>query len=232
MSGIKLLATGSALPERVVTNEDMARLVDTSDEWIVSRTGIHSRRHCGPRETHTGLCLAAARQALERSGVGPEAVGVCLVATLSADCLTPATACVLQRELGLAQGTVCFDLNAACSGFVYALHTAQCLLAASRRKVGLVIGAAIGLIAMFVSRPALDKLTRPLMRQMNIPKLLRKTANEQRLLSDSNQKKMAQTIRDALAEDEALQVGLCTQIGQCIDGAILRLTEEKGMAVV
>ena len=98
--------------------------------------------------------------------------------------------------------------------------------------VGLVIGAAIGLIAMFVSRPALDKLTRPLMRQMNIPKLLRKTANEQRLLSDSNQKKMAQTIRDALAEDEALQVGLCTQIGQCIDGAILRLTEEKGMAVV
>ena len=98
--------------------------------------------------------------------------------------------------------------------------------------VGLVIGAAIGLIAMFVSRPALDKLTRPLMRQMNIPKLLRKTANEQRLLSDSNQKKMAQTIRDALAEDEALQVGLCTQIGQCIDSAILRLTEEKGMAVV
>ena len=96
--------------------------------------------------------------------------------------------------------------------------------------VGLVIGAAIGLIAMFVSRPALDKLTRPLMRQMNIPKLLRKTANEQRLLSDSNQKKMAQTIRDALAEDEALQVGLCTQIGQCIDSAILRLTEEKGMA--
>ena len=85
---------------------------------------------------------------------------------------------------------------------------------------------------MFVSRPALDKLTRPLMRQMNIPKLLRKTANEQRLLSDSNQKKMAQTIRDALAEDEALQVGLCTQIGQCIDAAILRLTEEKGMAVV
>ena len=98
--------------------------------------------------------------------------------------------------------------------------------------VGLVIGAAIGLIAMFVSRPALDKLTRPLMRQMNIPKLLRKTANEQRLLSDSNQKKMAQTIRDALAEDKALQVGLCTQIGQCIDSAILRLTEEKGMAVV
>lgn len=100
------------------------------------------------------------------------------------------------------------------------------------RPVGLVIGAAIGLIAMFVSRPALDKLTRPLMRQMNIPKLLRKTANEQRLLSNSNQKKMAQTIRDALAEDEALQVGLCTQIGQCIDSAILRLTEEKGMAVV
>lgn len=98
--------------------------------------------------------------------------------------------------------------------------------------VGLVIGAAIGLIAMFVSRPALDKLTRPLLRQMNIPKLLRKTASEQRLLSDSNQKKLAQTIQEALSSDDALQAGLCTQIGQCIDSAILRLTEEKGMAVV
>lgn len=143
MNGIKLLSTGSALPRQCLTNEDMARRVDTSDEWIVSRTGIRSRHHCTGEETHTGLCLAAARQALERSGISPEQIGVCIVATLSADSLTPATACVLQRELGFPEDTVCFDLNAACSGFVYALHTAQCLLAAAPRKLGLVLGAEV-----------------------------------------------------------------------------------------
>ena len=140
MNGIKLISTGSALPERVVTNADMAKIVDTNDEWIVSRTGISSRRHCSGEECHTSLCLAAARQALERSGIRPEQIGVCLVATLSQDFLTPATACVLQMELGLPEDTVCFDLNAACSGFVYGLHTAECLLAAAPRKYGLVIG--------------------------------------------------------------------------------------------
>ena len=143
MNGIKLLSTGSALPRQCLTNEDMARRVDTSDEWIVSRTGIRSRHHCTGEETHTGLCLAAARQALERSGISPEQIGVCIVAPLSADSLTPATACVLQRELGFPEDTVCFDLNAACSGFVYALHTAQCLLAAAPRKLGLVLGAEV-----------------------------------------------------------------------------------------
>ena len=143
MNGIKLLATGSALPAREVTNEDMAQMVDTSDAWIASRTGIRARRHCSGGESHTSLCLAAARRALERSGVEPGQVGVCIVATLTPDRLTPAAACVLQKELGLPEDTVCFDLNAACSGFVYALHTAQCLLAASRRKFGLVLGAEV-----------------------------------------------------------------------------------------
>ena len=78
MNGIKLLATGSALPERVVTNEDMTKIVDTSDEWIHSRTGISSRRHCSGNESHTSLCLAAARQALDRAGISPQQVGVCL----------------------------------------------------------------------------------------------------------------------------------------------------------
>lgn len=140
MNGIKLISTGSALPERVVTNDDMAKLVDTNDQWIVSRTGISSRRHCSGDESHTSLCLAAARQALDRAGISPEQIGVCLVATLSPDFLTPAAACILQRELGFLEDTVCFDLNAACSGFVYGLHTAQCLLAAAPRKYGLVVG--------------------------------------------------------------------------------------------
>ena len=143
MNGIKLLSTGSALPARSVTNDDLAKLVDTNDEWISSRTGIRSRFHCAGEESHTGLCLAAARQALTRSGISPEQIGVCIVATLSQDCLTPASACILQRELGFPEDTVCFDLNAACSGFVYALHTAQCLLAATPRKYALVVGAEV-----------------------------------------------------------------------------------------
>lgn len=140
MNGIKLLATGSALPERVVTNTDMTKIVETSDEWILSRTGISSRHHCSGEESHTSLCLAAAKQALDRAGISPQQVGVCLVATLTQDFLTPAAACILQQELGFPEDTVCFDLNAACSGFVYGLHTAECLLAAAPRKYGLVVG--------------------------------------------------------------------------------------------
>ena len=143
MNGLKLVSTGSAMPKGVVTNEDLTKIVDTSDEWITTRTGIHTRRRCGEGESHTQLCLAAARQALERSGIAPEAVGVCLIATFTGDHLNPATACILQKELGFPEDTVCFDLNAACSGFVYALHTAQCLLAAAPRKFGLVLGAEV-----------------------------------------------------------------------------------------
>ena len=140
MSGIKLIGTGSALPAQEVTNFDLEKKVDTSDEWITTRTGIKSRHYCGEGEHHLSLCLAAARQAMERSGVTPAEVGVCLVATLTQDTMTPSAACVLQKELGLPEDTVCFDLNAACAGFVYGLHTAECLLAAASRKYGLVIG--------------------------------------------------------------------------------------------
>ena len=140
MNGLKLVSTGSAMPKGVVTNEDLTKIVDTSDEWITTRTGIHTRRRCGEGESHTQLCLAAARQALERAGIAPEAVGVCLIATFTGDHLNPATACILQKELGFPEDTVCFDLNAACSGFVYGLHVAECLLAAAPRKYGLVIG--------------------------------------------------------------------------------------------
>ena len=83
MNGIKLIATGSALPGRAVTNDELTKIVDTSDEWISTRTGIRSRRWCAEGESHTSLCLAAARQALERAGAEPAEIGVCLVATLT-----------------------------------------------------------------------------------------------------------------------------------------------------
>ena len=140
MSGIKIRGTGRGLPERVLTNDDLAKKVDTSDQWIVSRTGIRQRRLC-TEETHADLCAAAARAALERGGIRPEELGVCIVATMTPDTLVPSAACTMQRALGLSCDTLCFDLNAACTGFLYALHTAECLLAAAPRKYGLVIGA-------------------------------------------------------------------------------------------
>jgi 3-oxoacyl-[acyl-carrier-protein] synthase-3 len=139
MNGIKIRGVGRSLPEKVVTNEDVAQRVDTSDEWIFSHTGIRRRRHC-VEETHLSLCAAAARKALQRSGVDPDQIGACVVATATADNLFPSAACLLQRELGLSQSIPCFDLSAACTGFPYALHTMECLLASSERKYGLVVG--------------------------------------------------------------------------------------------
>ncbi len=140
MNGIKIRGTGRCLPERVLTNDELARTMDTSDEWIVTRTGIQQRRICST-ETHTGLCAAAARAALERAGVLPEQIGVCVVATMTPDTLIPSAACRIQKALGLPYDVVAFDLNAACTGFLYALHTMECLLTAAPRKFGLVIGA-------------------------------------------------------------------------------------------
>lgn len=140
MNGIKIKGMGRCVPQRVVTNEDMAKIVDTTDQWITSRTGIRHRRHC-VSETHGSLCAGAARAALDRAGVSPEEIGACVVATVTADTLVPSAACVLQRELGLPSDIPCFDLSAACTGFLFALHTMECLLNASPRKYGLVVGA-------------------------------------------------------------------------------------------
>lgn len=139
MNGIKLKGMGRCVPAGIVTNHDLAKVVETSDEWITSRTGIQRRHHC-VEETHTSLCVGAARAALERSGVTPDQIGACIVATVSADTIVPSAACLLQRELGLPTDIPCFDLNAACTGFLFALHTMECLLNASPRKFGLVVG--------------------------------------------------------------------------------------------
>jgi len=142
MSAPRILATGRCLPARVVSNEELSRTVDTSDEWVFSRTGIHQRHFC-VNETGLDLAVGAARQAMERAGLGAEDIGVCLAATFTPDHASPSTACLLQRELGLREDTVCFDLNAACAGFLYSLKTAHALLADSPRPCALVVGAEV-----------------------------------------------------------------------------------------
>ena len=142
MSAPRILSTGRCLPERVVTNEELSRLVETSDQWVFSRTGIHSRRFCAG-EQNIDLAEGAARQALERSGLKPEDIGVCVAATFTPDWAAPATACLLQKRLGLQEDTICFDLNAACAGFLHGLNTVHALLADCRRPYALLVGSEV-----------------------------------------------------------------------------------------
>lgn len=139
MSAPKILATGRCVPAQVVTNDMLSERVDTNDEWVFSRTGIHSRHFC-QEERGLDLAVGAARQAMERAGLHPEDVGVCLVATFTPDCASPSMACLLQKELGLKEDTICFDLNAACAGFLYGMKTAHALLADAPRSHALVVG--------------------------------------------------------------------------------------------
>lgn len=140
MNGLKLLATGRCLPKTAVSNEEMSRWVDTSDEWIASRTGIRQRYFCGEGETSLTLAAGAARQALARSGIDPADLGCVLCATVSPDYATPSLACLVQAELGLPEDIPVLDVNAACSGFLYAVAAARGFLAQSGRPYALVIG--------------------------------------------------------------------------------------------
>lgn len=141
MNGIKIRGTGRGVPGKLVTNRDLEKIVDTSDEWITARTGIKTRHHCAEGETISAVTAEAARRALEDAGVSPEEIGACIVATVTPETLVPSAACGLQRALGLPRDIPCFDLNAACTGFLFALHTMECLLNASPRRFGLVVGA-------------------------------------------------------------------------------------------
>jgi 3-oxoacyl-[acyl-carrier-protein] synthase-3 len=134
-SPTRLTGWGTAVPEKVVTNVDLEATLDTSDEWIVERTGIHERRIGG---TTSGLAVEAGRQALERAGVPPGEVDLLLLCTSTPDAAMPATASTVQHELGTGGGA--FDLNAACSGFVYGLVAADGYLRAGARRV-LLVGA-------------------------------------------------------------------------------------------
>ena len=121
MKGLQLLATGGALPGRTVTNEDLSRMVDTSDEWITTRTGIRTRHYCTEGENAATLAIAAAKQALQRSGLAPADIGCCICATLSAPDATPSVACQIQAALSLPENCPALDVNAACSGFLLSL---------------------------------------------------------------------------------------------------------------
>ena len=140
MTYARILATGSALPERVVTNADLAKMVDTSDEWIRSRTGIRERRVAAEGETTGDLAFRAAGQALHDAGVKASELDMVVLGTTTPDIIFPATACLIQHRLG-ANGCMAFDVNAACSGFVYALGVANNFVRTGQVKKALVIGA-------------------------------------------------------------------------------------------
>ncbi|MFN3989061.1 MAG: beta-ketoacyl-ACP synthase III [Erythrobacter sp.] len=140
MSGSRLLGTGSALPKQVVTNADLAARVDTSDEWIIERTGIRQRYIAAEDETTSSLAIAAARAALADAGVEASSIGLIVLATATPDNTFPATATKVQAALGC-NGGVAFDVAAVCSGFLYALATADSLLRTGMARRALVIGA-------------------------------------------------------------------------------------------
>jgi 3-oxoacyl-[acyl-carrier-protein] synthase-3 len=135
-----ITGVGGYLPTRIVTNEDLAKVVDTSDDWIVERTGIRSRRKAGEDEPTSDLAVAAARRALEAAGRSPADIDLIVTATTTPDLTFPATATIIQRKLGAPVG-IAFDVQAVCSGFVYALGVADSFLARGMAQRALVIGA-------------------------------------------------------------------------------------------
>ncbi|MFA5261360.1 MAG: beta-ketoacyl-ACP synthase 3, partial [Candidatus Omnitrophota bacterium] len=124
MRSVGIVATGSFVPERILTNADLERMVDTSDEWIVTRTGIKERRIAEKHERNSFLASQAAKDALSRSPVKVEDIELIVVATISPDSPFPSVACLVQKEIG-AKKAVAFDVSAACAGFLFALTTAK-----------------------------------------------------------------------------------------------------------
>ncbi len=137
--GLRIVSVGHYAPANTVTNDDLSKIVDTNDEWISSRTGIR-RRHFVEDETGIDLAYNAAKSAIEKGNIDISDIGACVVATVRADYVTPAMACVLQKKLGLNTDIPCFDINAACSGFMYGIQIARGLLFQSDKKYALVIG--------------------------------------------------------------------------------------------
>ncbi|TCT20999.1 beta-ketoacyl-ACP synthase III [Thermomonas haemolytica] len=136
----RIAGTGSYLPEKVLTNDDLAKMVDTSDEWIAARTGIRERHVAAEGETTSDLGHQAALRALEAAGIGADEIDLIVVGTTTPDLIFPSTACLIQHKLGIA-GCPAFDVNAACSGFIYALTIADKFIRSGAAKTALVIGA-------------------------------------------------------------------------------------------
>lgn len=136
---VKILGTGSFLPENVVTNDYLSTIMDTSDEWISSRTGIKAR-HLAKTESTTEMSVQAAKNALLNAGMQASELDLIIVGTVTGDEVTPSTACEVQAAIG-AEAAVAFDMNAACSGFMFAMHTAYAYLQSGIYKNALIIGA-------------------------------------------------------------------------------------------
>ncbi|MDQ7007316.1 MAG: beta-ketoacyl-ACP synthase III [Acidobacteriota bacterium] len=138
--GARILGIASAVPSKVVTNHDLERLVDTSDEWITTRTGIRERRHLEPGEDCSDMVARAASRAIERAGLTPADIDVMIVGTATPDTVFPSTACWAQPKVGL--GTIpVLDISAACSGFLYGYQLADSLITSGRARHVLVVGA-------------------------------------------------------------------------------------------
>ncbi|MDQ0417364.1 3-oxoacyl-[acyl-carrier-protein] synthase-3 [Croceifilum oryzae] len=139
MRSAGILGTGAYLPEKVLTNADLEKMVDTSDEWIVSRTGIRERHIAAPEQAASDLAVGAARQALERANITADQLDLIIVATVTPDTSFPATACLVQEQLG-AKNAATFDLSAACTGFIYGITTGAQFIATGVYRYVLVVG--------------------------------------------------------------------------------------------
>jgi 3-oxoacyl-[acyl-carrier-protein] synthase-3 len=138
--GAIIAGTGSAVPEKRLTNDDLSKLVETNDEWIVQRTGIRERRIAGPSDTTASLAAAAARRAIDSAGMTARDIELIVVGTITPEMVFPSTACFVGAELGLA-GVPAFDMSAACSGFIYTFNTGANFIKAGQYRNVLVIGA-------------------------------------------------------------------------------------------
>ncbi|MBU6486939.1 MAG: ketoacyl-ACP synthase III [Burkholderiales bacterium] len=142
----RVLGTGSYLPPDRVTNQALAdrlaeRGIETSDEWIVARTGIHARHFAGPDMTTSELALAAAQRAIEAADIDPQAIDLIVVATSTPDFVFPSTACLLQDKLQIKNGGAAFDIQAVCAGFAYAVATVDALIRSGQHRTALIVGA-------------------------------------------------------------------------------------------
>jgi 3-oxoacyl-[acyl-carrier-protein] synthase-3 len=142
MNRARIVGTGAAVPKKVLTNAELEKLVETSDEWITSRTGIKERHIVSEGEKFSELCTKASDQALKRAHVKPEDLDMILVGTISSDMLFPATSCLVQHNLG-ATNAAASDISAACVGFLYGLHLADGLIQSSKADNVLVVGGEI-----------------------------------------------------------------------------------------
>jgi 3-oxoacyl-[acyl-carrier-protein] synthase-3 len=137
---VSIIGTGAYLPEKIVTNDDLAKTVDTNDEWIYSRTGMRERRIARDDQATSDLAAEAAKEALADAGISADEVELLIVATLSPDMFFPSTACFVQEKIG-AKNAYCYDLGAACSGSLYAIETAKNQIACGAVETALIIGA-------------------------------------------------------------------------------------------